>query len=447
MTATTALPNILLIHWHDLGRHLATYGRTGVTSPNVDALAAGGIRFDRAFGTAPLCSPARGSLFTGRYPHDNGLLGLAHLGWEYRSGVRTMPALLGEAGYRTALAGMQHESSDPSTLGFDEFFALRGNHLEREYCGPVTDAAIDWLDRNSAAPEPFFLVVGFEETHRPYPSELYRPDDPAGVEVPGYLPDNAWTRDDLAAFQGSIRVADHAVGRLLGALDRLGAREETLVVFTTDHGMAFPGGKSTLYDPGTEVALVMRPPSAWHSPRGGTDRLISHVDVLPTLLDVLGIPVPAEVQGVSHAAWLTGGDPAPARQRIFTEKNFHDGYDPIRAVRTERHKYVRNFEERPRLALPGDIESSPTRHGLGDDHLRHRPAEELYDLARDPWERANLAADPDHGDLREELAAILRSWQETTGDPLLHGPLSPRPWPRQPRYGALVPEPGGPWAR
>jgi arylsulfatase A-like enzyme len=205
-------PNILLVHWHDLGRHLGTYGRRGVPSPHVDRLAGQGLRFDNAFCTAPLCSPARGSLFTGRYPHDNGLLGLAHLGWEYRSGVRTLPGLLGDAGYRTALAGMQHESSDPATLGFQELFALRTNHLEREYCDGVTDAATAWLARAAAGDRPFFLCVGFEEVHRPYPTDRYRPDDPREVEVPPFLPDNEWTRDDLASFQGCIRVADAAVG-------------------------------------------------------------------------------------------------------------------------------------------------------------------------------------------------------------------------------------------
>lgn len=440
-------PNILLVHWHDLGRHLGTYGRTGVPSPNVDALAAEGIRFDQAFCTAPLCSPARGSLFTGRYPHDNGLLGLAHLGWEYKPDVRTMPMLLEQAGYRTALAGMQHESSLPETLGYQEFFALRRDHHDREYCGPVTDAATDWLTRNAHSPDPFFLVVGFEETHRPYPPELYPPDDPAEVEVPAFLPDNDWTRDDLAAFHGSIRVADEAVGRLLGTLDRLGVADDTWVLFTTDHGMAFPGAKSTLYDPGTEVALIMRPPASWQAPPGATDRPFSHVDVLPTMLGMLDVPAPAEVQGVSHAAWLSGRESAPARRRVFSEKNFHDSYDPIRAVRTERHKYIRNFEERPLLSLPGDIESSPTRRGLGDDHLRHRPPEELYDLERDPYERVNLAGDPAHRPVLDELSVTLREWQQATGDPLLEGALPPRPWPRQPRYGALVPDEGGPWAR
>ena len=448
-------PHILLVHWHDLGRHLGTYGRTGVPSPHVDALAAEGVRFDRAFSTAPLCSPARGSLFTGRYPHNHGLLGLSHLGWEYAPGTRTLPALLGAAGYRTALAGMQQESSRPESLGYDEVLAY-GRGLERRaHCGPVADAAIGWLERTAGSPEgvadgaaagadgrPFFLVVGFEEAHRPYPPERYPPDDPASVTVPGFLPDNEWTRDDLAAFQGAVRAADAATGRLLAALDRFGLADDTWVIFTTDHGTAFPRAKSTLYDPGTEVALIMRPPAGWSTPRGATGRLFSHVDLVPTVLESLDIEPPADVQGVGHTAWLSGGDPAPVRTRVFTEKNFHEVYDPTRAVRTERHKYVRNFEPRPLLALPGDIETAPTRRGYGDDHLRPRPADELYDLAADPLERADLAADPAHRELRDRLAAELHEWMADTEDPLLDGPLTGVPWPRRRRYGALVPEDG-----
>jgi arylsulfatase A-like enzyme len=426
-------PNILLIHWHDLGRHLATYGRGGVTSPNVDRLAVEGIRFDKAFCTTPLCSPARGSLFTGRYPHANGLMGLAHLGWEYRPGVRTLPGLLGEAGYRTALAGHQHESRDAATLGFDDLVAIGGGG-----CGPVTDAAVGWLSRVASSDAPFFLTVGFEETHRPYPRDRYTPGDPAAVEVPVFLPDNEWTRDDLAAFQGAIRVADAAVGRVLAALESESLAARTWVVFTTDHGTAFPRAKSTLYETGVGVSLIMRPPPGWPAPRGPSDHLISHLDVLPTLLDRLGIPIPEEVDGVSHAAWLAGRDDRPPRHEVHTEKTYHDVYDPMRSVRTERYSYIRSYEERPLLVLPGDIESSPTRRGYGDHHLRHRPPEELYDLATDPQERVNRIDDPSLAGVRADLAARLDRWQETTGDPLLTGPVPGPPWPREARYGALV---------
>lgn len=169
--------------------------------------------------------------------------------------------------------------------------------------------------------------------------------------------------------------------------------------------------------------------------------------MVPTVLDMLGLPIPAEVQGVSHAEWFRGGDPAPARKQVFLEKNFHDIYDPLRAVRDRELKFIRNFEQRPLLPLPGDLESSPTRRGYGDAHLAHRPDEELYDLRQDPWEEHNVADDPAYAEERARLAACLSAWQAETGDPLSAGPLTGPPWPRQPRYGALVEAEGGPWAR
>lgn len=433
-------PNILLVHWHDLGRHLAMYGVRSVQSPTLDRLAAGGLRFDRAFCTAPLCSPARGSLFTGRYPHANGLMGLAHLGWEYAPGEQTLPVLLRAAGYHTVLAGLQHESLDPNAVGFDEVVAPGGALSTTPYCGPVTDAAIAFLDAERAAERrrPFLLTVGFHEVHRPYPRDRYPPDDPATVDVPAFLPDNDWTRDDLAAFQSAIRSADAAVGRLLDAVDRTGLADDTWVIFTTDHGIAFPGAKSTLYDPGIGVALVMRLPAGWPRPHGAEGHLFSHVDLVPTVLDRLGVEVPARVQGVSHARWLAAVDPSPARSEIYAEKNFHDAYDPMRAVRTERYKYIRSFEDRPRLLLSLDIERSPTRYGFGDNHLRRRPPEELYDLHGDPLERHNLVADPNHAEAWKELAAMLEQWRVATGDPLLVGRIPSRSPPRHPWFGAIV---------
>jgi len=423
-------PSILLVHWHDTGRHLGTYGAAGVDSPNVDALAADGIRFDRAFATAPVCSPSRGSLFTGRYPHANGLMGLSNLGWEYGAGERTLPSLLSEAGYRTALIGLQHESWDASTLGYGELHAVGESIVsDFRYCELVADAAESWLDGAGGAP--FFASVGFWETHRPWNVERYAPAEPAGLRVPGFLPDNVWTRDDLAAFHGSIAAADAALGRVLRA-----APDDAWVIFTTDHGIAFPGAKCTLYEPGIGVALVMRPPRAWGAPLGPTDRLWSHVDLVPTVLEAVGLPLPAGVHGVSHAAWLRGGS-APARTHVFAENTFHDRYDPTRAVRSERFKYIRSAEERPRLVLPMDFAAAAVSWGLGSDHLRHRPSEELYDLAEDPLERRNLAGDAAHEALRAELALLLDRWQAETGDPLLDGPIEAPPVPRLRLLGAL----------
>lgn len=432
-------PNVLLVHWHDLGRRLGAYGVEGVTSPNADRLAAEGLRFDCAFAAAPVCSPSRGALFTGRYPHANGLMGLSNLGWEYGPGERTLPELLAGAGYRTALIGLQHESWHASGLGYEELHCIGESIVsDFRYCDAVAEAAEAWLERAGAdRGRPFFASVGFWETHRPYPPERYEPADPESVSVPGHLPDNRWTRDDLAAFQGSIATADAALGRVLAAVDRAGLRDDTWVVFTTDHGIAYPGAKCTLYDPGIGVTLLMRPPAAWASaPRGPTERLWSHVDFLPTVLEALGVAVPANVQGQSHAGWLRGGE-SPLREHVFAENTFHDRYDPTRAIRSERFKYIRSAEERPQLVLPQDFAGAAVAWGLGSDHLRHRPAEELYDLEADPLERRNLAGDPACADTRAGLADELDRWQRETGDPLLDGPVEAPPVPRLPMLGAL----------
>ena len=193
--------NVLIVHWHDLGRYLGVYGHPDVSSPRLDRLAAEGILFTRAHATAPLCSPSRGSLFTGRYPQTNGLIGLAHHGWEYRSGVRTLPQIMTDAGWYSALFGMQHETSYPQRLGFDEF------DVSNSYCEYVVDKAGEWLREGTEdlAGQPFLLTAGFFETHRPYPRDRYEPADSAQVDPPDYLPDTPEVRGDLASFYGVHR--------------------------------------------------------------------------------------------------------------------------------------------------------------------------------------------------------------------------------------------------
>ena len=160
--------NVLIVHWHDLGRHLGAFGHPDVASPRLDRLAAEGIRFTRAHATALLCSPSRGSLLTARYPHGNGLVGVAHHGWEYRADVRTLPQIVSENDWHTVLFDMQHETSYPARLGFDEF------DVSNPYCEYVVEKASQRL--TSALREPFLLTAGFFETHRPYPRDRYRAD-------------------------------------------------------------------------------------------------------------------------------------------------------------------------------------------------------------------------------------------------------------------------------
>jgi arylsulfatase A-like enzyme len=415
-----AKDNVLIVHWHDLGRYLGAYGHPDVASPQMDRLAAEGIMFTRAHATAPLCSPSRGSLFTGRYPHSNGLIGLAHHGWEYRSGIRTLPQMLTESGWYTALFGMQHETSYPQRLGFNEF------DVSNSYCEYVVDKASDWLrawqkDKADDPTEtPFLLTAGFFETHRPYPRDRYEPADTAEVDPPDYLPDTPEVRGDLAAFYGAITTADAAVGRLLDTLADTGLDTSTWVVFFTDHGPAFPRAKSTLYDAGTGIGMIIRPPTNRGVGPGVYDELFSGVDLLPTLLELLGLDAPNDIDGVSHAdALLAGNQQAePVRDHVYTAKTYHDSFDPIRAIRTKDYSYIENYVPRPLLDLPWDIEESPSGIAVAPLVTRPRPDRELYDLRADPTETTNLLAGDDvsAAEIAADLAVRLQDWRQRTGD-------------------------------
>jgi arylsulfatase A-like enzyme len=404
--------NVLLVHWHDLGRHLGVYGHPDVESPCMDQLAAEGILFTAAHATAPLCSPSRGSLFTGRYPQSNGLVGLAHHGWEYRAGVRTLPHILGENGWQTTLFGMQHETSFPARLGFEEF------DVSNSYCEYVVERATEWL--RDPPDRPFLLTAGFFETHRPYPHDRYTPADADAVTLPGYLPDTSDVRQDLADFYGSITVADAAVGRLLETLAETGLDRTTWVVFATDHGPALPRAKSTLYDAGTGISLIIRPPRDSGIAPAVYDELFSGVDLVPTLLELLGLPVPADVEGLSHAGRLIGDDTTGAvRSAVYTMKTYHDSFDPIRAIRTKDFSYIENYAARPLLDLPWDIADSAPGRIVGPLATAPRPERELYDLQADPGETHNLLAadaDGEAGARGADLALQLNDWRQKIND-------------------------------
>jgi arylsulfatase A-like enzyme len=407
--------NVLLVHWHDLGRCLGAYGHADVSSPQLDGLAREGILFTRAHATAPLCSPSRGSLFTGRYPQSNGLLGHAHHGWEYHAGVRTLPQILSEHGWYSALFGMQHETSHPSRLGFDEF------DVSNTYCDYVVTESRKWLHAHCHDDRPFLLTSGFFETHRPYARQCYQPADPDSVEVPGFLPDAPPIRGDLAEFYGAIAVADAAVGKLMETLADTELDATTWVVFFTDHGPAFPRAKSTLYDAGTGIALMVRPPAGRGVAPRGYDELFSGVDLVPTLLGLLGVDVPEDLEGSSHAANLLGPpeEESPIRAHVYTTKTYHDSFDPIRAIRTKEYSYIENYVARPLPDLPSDVEESPSGQLVAPLVDGPRPQRELYNLVADPGETRNLLkGDPtDHAEaVAADLAATLHEWGLKTGD-------------------------------
>ncbi|MFC9465559.1 sulfatase family protein [Streptomyces coelicoflavus] len=431
-TETATAPNLLLLHCHDLGRFLGAYEVSTVVSPHLDALAAESVVFEQAFATAPHCSPARASLFTGTYPQTNGVLGLTHdpFGWDLNDPGSHLANRLRTAGYHTELVGVHHESR---VLPDDTVAARLG--FDRVRSGGDRDAVVertaDALDRAAAGNRPFYLQVGFHEPHRTpsradapgvmgFLGDKVRPDDSLGLTVPPYLHDSPGAREEIAELQGAVRQMDEGVGSILARLDALGLREDTVVVFTTDHGLALPRAKCTLYDPGLEVALMMRVPgrAGWSGRRVAPQ--VSHVDVLPTLLELLELPRPGGLAGESLVPVVENG--SAAREYCFGQLNHHIYYDPKRSVRTARHKLVVNFSNAPRAmdptqswvhrSLPSDLRG-PT--------VATSPAVELYDLERDPHETHDVTADPAYGDVLAELATVLLAWMRETDDPLLTG--------------------------
>jgi N-sulfoglucosamine sulfohydrolase len=348
------------------------------------------------------------------------VLGLAHapFGWRLAPQVRHTAQILANAGYTSTLVGMQHliDRGSAQELGYSTVLPVAPAYEE-------ADAALAQMRELSRSEKPFYLEVGFEEPHRPYDFGGAQPDANLGVAVPGYLPDAAETRRDLAAFQGAIRQMDSGVGRILAGLDELGIAQATCVIFATDHGAAMPRAKCTLYDPGIEVALLLRWPSAGLAGGRVISDMVSNVDVTPSLLEGLGVRAPSNLQGHSFWPRLTGAAYSP-RLAVFAEKTFHTYYEPMRAVRTDRHKLIVNFEISTRVDVPPDVRESPIYPLMLSELDGVRPQTELYDLQADPWEHNNLAGTPAHASTEADLRGRLLDWMRSTRDPLLEGPVA-----------------------
>jgi hypothetical protein len=304
---------------------------------------------------------------------------------------------------------------DVTRLGFDRVYGRgTGRDVAAQVAaflgGPLPD-------------EPLYVEVNLEEPHRPFDQGGVAPDAARGVSVPPYLPDNAPTREDLSGLQGAIRAADEAVGRIIAALDGARLADTTLVTFTTDHGIAMPRAKCTLYDTGIETALLLRWPGVMAGAGRVISDMVSNVDFLPTLLATVGAPAPANLQGRSYLPLLRGDAYTP-RDAVYAEKTYHSYYDPMRAIRTARHKFIRNFATTFAVEVPGDVQQggafrSEVARYVGSTH----PDVELYDLRADPWETHNLAGRPEAAATERDLGARLWAWMAATGDPLLLGPV------------------------
>ena len=408
--------HIIEFVWHDLGDWLNCYGRSEVRSPNVDSIAQNGVLFENHFCTAPQCSPSRATIKTGRYPQSHGVLGLTHRGWSYNEDERDWADVLGEHGYHTVLCGFQHERAHGSgSLSYHESIS------DTNYAEPASDAARRYIESWSGD-KPLFMSIGFSEVHRPYGNE-YSKETAAALTVPGYLPDVPVVRKDCATLCTNIQRADAAVGRVLQTLEESGMRDNTLIIFTTDHGPGFPRAKMTLYDPGVKVAFLMQLPGVLPAGRR-VSALTSHVSVFPTVLDLAGIPVPERVQGRSFAQ-LAKGETDHGEDHVFAQMTWHAEYDPMRCIRTRRFKYIRNYRPGWPVRIGGHYTQRYGTDFVTEHFGQCRPAEELYDLESDPWEQTNCADDPRFATEKKALAARLERWMQDVDDPILRGHVPP----------------------
>jgi N-sulfoglucosamine sulfohydrolase len=410
-------PNILYLHSHDTGRYVQPYGRA-ISTPRIQQLAEEGILFRQAFCASPTCSPSRACLLTGQYAHNNGMVGLAHRGFSLFDYHHQIIHTLRPAGYYTALIGEQHISKTPDLLGYDQVFKIADTHVET-----IAPIAVNLL--REGLPQPFFLSVGFFETHRAF-FPPHSPNDAKYCLPPPTMPDLPQTRQDMAAFHASARMLDAGVGNVLDALDAAGLADNTLVICTTDHGIAFPGMKCNLTDHGIGVMLIMRGPGGFIGGRV-VDAMVSHLDLFPTICEMLHIDAPDWLDGQSLLPMIQG-QTQQVRDEIFAEINYHTAYEPQRAVRTPRWKYIRRFDDRPTPVLPNCDDSLSKalwlRYGWQD---RPIASEQLYDLIFDPNEANNLARDESLQSVLKEMREKLQRWMIETHDPLLQGPLLPPP--------------------
>lgn len=413
-------PNIIFMHSHNTGRYVQPYGHA-VPTPNIQRLAEEGVLFRNAFAAAPTCSPSRASFLTGNYPHSTGMLGLAHRGWGMSENSRHIADSLGRAGYLTALCGIEHivlnkDGAVAPDSTYDQVLPAENARAES-----VAPAVVDFLKK--APDQPFFMSIGLQETHRPYPPgepDRYPAEDPRFCTPPRPLPDTPVTRQDMADFKACARIMDDAWGAILNALDETGLAGNTLVCCFSDHGLQFPLNMCNLTDHGMAVYLVMRGPGGFE---GGKviDGMVSLLDLAPTAYDLAGLSEWKWVDGQSMLP-LIQGEVERLHEEIYGEVTYHASYEPMRCVRTERYKYIRRYDNRQKPVLP-NIDDTPSK----DELLRlgllenRRDQEMLFDLYFDPDEVNNLTDNPGRTEVLEDMRNRLDRFMRETDDPLLSG--------------------------
>lgn len=408
------------VGWNDVG----VYGNSGVRTPNIDRMAAEGMKFENAFLTCASCSPTRCSIMTGRYPHNTGA---KELHQPLLADQVVFAGVLKDAGYHTVSAGKWH-LGNAARANFDKIV------------GGGASGCDQWVNvlKDRPKDKPFFIWMAGVDAHRPYRKGILdKPHGPDDVTVPPFWPDTPEVRDDLAMYYDEITRFDDYVGKVLAELERQGVAENTFCLFISDNGRPFPRCKTTVYDSGVRTPFVVRWPG--EVDKGVvSESLVSVIDIAPTVVELAGVKVPDAFQGRSFAKTLRRPS-EEIRHFVFSEHNWHDYKAHERAVRSKKWLYIRNAFPQLPATPPADAVRSPTytvmkklrdRNKLTEQQMAcfiaPRPKEELYDVVADPFQMNNLANDEQYADALEKMSRVLDEWIIETEDKVDGNPTPDR---------------------
>jgi N-sulfoglucosamine sulfohydrolase len=395
-------PNIILITGDDLGTQIGCYGDKFARTPAIDRMAMEGVRFNTTWVTASSSSPSRSSIFTSLYPHQNGQIGLSHLGFQSKETPR-LPNLLKSAGYRTGILGKLHVAPES---GFQFDMEMKDNwtiDVQR-----VVREAKLFIEEDTV--KPFFLKISYFDPHEPNidqilgsPAAVYKEGD---VQAMGWVRGNKEVADKMAAhYYNAVARVDDGISRLMEYLKQSGMIKNTVILFVGDNGAAFNGGKTTCYEPGMSVPFIVYWKGGLLKAGQVRNELVSTIDIMPTILEICGVKIPEGLEGRSLIPQLKGQEFVEWRTFLFGEMNFHQpsNYNPMRTIRDSRYHLIQNL------------------------YAQDKPEWELYDLFTDPLERENIVGNPINAIQLNRLKIELNKWRVDTRDPLLD-PATDKKW-------------------
>lgn len=422
--------NLIYFHTHDTGNYYDVYGYDSSVTANITQFANEALVFDNAFTVNPTCSPSRACMLTGTYPQKNGMLGLAHRGFNLANDDWHLASYLKANGYHTALSGIQHEKGfwinndmgqlSAQRLGYETFLTSKVEvKNDQDYINwdPANvENTINFI-KEYDEDRPFFISMGLFSTHREYPEIVESDVLPDEFPLPRKVNDNPANVDDTKKFVKSLKVVDTSLKQLIETLKEKGIYDNTVILLTTDHGLANPFAKCTLSDEGTKVALMIRAPHLEKSIAKRTESLVSQVDVYPTICDILDVEKPEHLEGNSVID-LFEDQTTDVNEFVVSLINFHTSYEPARCVRTKKYKYIKYFDETWTKYNLSNCDDSVIKDEVMEQGWENweKPMEQFYDLENDPNEEINLIDSPEHAELIKEYKLTLNRWQKNHND-------------------------------